>query len=326
MQRRTLVAGLSLVGLPVARAQLGTKLHRVGILGLESAVADMVGPEPRNPYVNALVHRLRQLGYVYGVNLMTEPRGSSAPEHYPALAAELVGLQMDVIVAPGPTLPALKRATSTIPVVMTADGDPVGRGYVQSLAHPGGNFTGLSLQSVDLTGKRLALLKELVPPAASVGVLWDRSSPLHWEAAQGAARDQGWKVQSFEIRDAGEMEAALKAARDARMGALLVFAAGIVFPHARRMAELATRSRLPAMYELRQYVEAGGLISYGADLTEVWRQAAGFVDKILKGAKAADLAVEQPTKFEMVINSKTATTLDISIPRSLLLRANEVLQ
>jgi len=329
MQRRAWIAGLALMRLGITRAQPRTTAYRIGILGLtdsDSAVADMAGPEPRNPYVNALVLKLRQLGYVYGVDFVTEPRGSAGnPERLRALAAELVQLRMDVIVGAGPTLPALKPATSTIPVVMTADGDPVGRGYVQSLGHPGGNFTGLSLQSVELTEKRLALLHELVPPATSVAVMWDRSTPLYWEAAEAAARDRRWKVLSAEIRDAGEMEAVLKTAIDAGARALLVLEAGIVFPHARRLAELTTKHRLPAMYDLRQYVDAGGLISYGADLVDLWRQAALFVDKILKGAKPADLAVEQPTKFEMVINSKTARTLGIAIPRSLLLSADAVL-
>ncbi len=333
MQRRAVIAGLALGplgGLRSACAQPARKVHRIGILALTnpgSAASDLVGPQPRNPYVNALVHKLRELGYVYGEHFVTEPRGSEGrPERFPAMAAELVGLRVDAIVAPGPTLPALKQATSTIPVIMTADGDPVGRRYVQSLAHPGGNFTGLSLQSVELTGKRLALLKELVPPAASVAVLWDRSSPLYWEAAEAAARERGWKLLSLEIRDAGDIEAVFKAATDARAGALLVFAAGVLFPLARRVAELAARSRLPAMYELRPYVEAGGLISYGADLIEIWRQAGVFVDKILKGAKPADLAVEQPTKFELVINLKTAKALGITIPQSLLLRADEVIE
>ena len=180
---------------------------------------------------------------------MTEPRGAEGkPERFPNLAAELVRLQVDVIVAGGPTLPALKQATSTIPVVMAGAGDPVDQGFVQSLGRPGGNFTGLSLQSIELTGKRLELLKELVPGAAPVAVLWHRAGLRSWQAAEAAARERGWKLLSLEIRDAGEIEGAFKAATDARAGALLVFAGGLLDRHARRIAELAVKSRLPAMY------------------------------------------------------------------------------
>ena len=259
---------------------------------------------------------------------MIESRGADGrPERFPALAAELVALQVDVIVAAGPSLPALKQATLTIPVVMSSVGDPVGLGYVQSLAHPGGNFTGLSSQSRETTGKRLELVKELVPGTAPVAVVWDRAGSLvNWHMAETAARARSWKLLSLEIRDAGDIEAAFKAAIDARAGALLVAASGLLFPQARRVAELAAKSRLPAIYEQRPYVEAGGLTSYGANYDEIWRHAATFVDKILKGAKPADLPVEQPTKFELVINLKTARALGLTIPQSLLLRVDEVIE
>jgi putative ABC transport system substrate-binding protein len=288
----------------------------------------MVGPQPPNPFVSALLRGLRELGYVYGEHFVTEPRGGgSVPERFPSLAAELVRLHMDVIVAGGGrALPALKQATSTIPIIMAASSDPVGLGFVRSLGHPGGNITGLSLQSVETTGKRLELLKELVPTAALVAVLWDRSSHPSWQAAEAAARERGWKLLSLEIRDAPEIERAFRAATEARAGALLVFAAGLLFPHARRVAELAARSRLPVMYELRPYVDAGGLISYSADLIEIWRRAAVFVDKILKGANPANLPVEQPSKFELVINLKAAKSIGLTVPQSQLLRADEVIQ
>ena len=231
-----------------------------------------------------------------------------------------------MIVAPGYALSALKQATSTIPVVMAAANDPVAQGYVQSLGHPGGNFTGLSFQSVETTGKLLELLKEIVPGAAPVAVLWQRSSIVNWRAAEAAARERGWKLLSLEIRDLDEIEGAFRAATGARAGAVLVFAAGILFPHTRRVVGLAAKSRLPAMYELRPYVEAGGLISYGPDINDIWRRAAIFVDKILKGAQPSDLPIEQPTKFELVINLKTASALGLTIPNSLLLRADEVIQ
>ncbi len=287
----------------------------------------MVGPQPRFPVHNALLRGLRELGYVYGEHFVTEPRGAAGkPERFPGLAAELVRLKVDVIVAAGPALSALKQASSTIPIVMGGDSDPVDRGYVQSLGHPGGNFTGLSSQSVEVTGKRLELLKEIVPGAASVAVLWDRASLANWQAAEAAAREQGWKLLSLEVRNAGEIEGAFRAATDARVGALLVFASGLLFTRARRVVELAASSRLPAMYHLRQYVEAGGLISYSADLNEIWRRAAVFVDKILRGPKPADLPVEQPTKFELVINLKAAKSLGLTIPQPVLSRADEVIQ
>ena len=329
MDRRAFIGRLALGTLAVPRAARGQparKGARIGILGL-SDTSDMVGPQPRNPFTKAFLRGLGELGYVYAEHFVTEPRGAEgSPERYPGLAAELVRLQVDVIVAPGPTLPALKQATSTIPVVMAAASDPVGSGYIQSLRHPGGNFTGLSLQSVETTGKRLELLKELVPAAAPVAVLWDRQSLLAWQETEAAARERRWKLLSLEIRDAGEIEGAFKAATKARAGALLVSAGGLLFPRRRQVAELAARNRLPAMYELRPYVEAGGLISYSADLIEIWRRAAVFVDKILKGAKPADLPVEQPTKFELVVNRRAAKAIGLTIPPLILLRADQVIE
>ena len=199
-------------------------------------------------------------------------------------------------------------------------------GFVQSLAHPGGNITGLSLQSTEATVKRFELLKELVPGPAPVAVFWNGASIQAWKAAEAIAKEKGWKVLPVEIRDASAIETAFKVARDGHASAVLVFAAGVLFPQARRVAELAAESRLPAMYDLRQYVDAGGLISYGANINHIWRQAAGFVDKILKGAKPGDLPIEQPTKFELVINPKTAKALGLAIPQSILLRADEVIR
>jgi putative ABC transport system substrate-binding protein len=242
------------------------------------------------------------------------------------LAAELVGRQVDVIVATGAALPALKQVTSTVPVVMAATLDPVGQGFVESLARPGGNVTGLSLQSVETSAKRLALLKELVPGAAPVAVLWNRLSILNLRAAEAAARERGWQLLPLEIQEVDELEAALRTATGARAGALLVLTAGNLFPYARRVADLAARSRLPTMYDLRAYVEAGGLIAYGASITDIWLRAAVFVDKILKGAKPSELPIEQPSKFELVINLRAAKTLGLTIPQPLLFRANEVLQ
>ena len=327
MKRRTLIgAGGLWIAAHAVFAQPGRKVYRIGILGLRPT-SDLVGPEPRSPQTAAFLRAMRELGYVYGESFLTEARGADGrPERFPALAAELVGLQADVIVAAGNALPELKRATSKIPIVMAAANDPVHSGYVQSLARPGGNVTGLSFGGIELTGKQIEFLKTLVPGAAPVAVLWDRGAPLNWPAAETAARARGWKLLSLEIQDVGEIEGAFKTAADARASALFVSASAALFVHRQRVVELAARYRLPAMYELRPFVEAGGLMSYAADIDAIWRHAAVYVDKILKGAKPADLPVEQPTKFELVINLKTAKALGLTIPQALRLRADEVIE
>ena len=321
------VLTLSLL-VPLALSQPARRVYRIGILSSIYATSDMVGPQPSSPGVTALLRGLRELGYVYGEHFVTEPRGGEGrPERFPKLAAELVKLQVDVIVASGPTLPALKQVTSTIPVVTTGAGDPVGQGFVQSLARPGGNVTGLSVQFTETTGKRLELVKELVPGPAPIAILKDpRFVGTSWQQTESAARERGWKLVPLDVRDAAEIEQAFKKAIDTRAGAILVFPGGLIDPHAQRIAELAARNRLPTMYAFRFYVEAGGLMSYGPDLMENFHRAAIFVDKILKGAKPADLPVEQPTKFELVINLKTAKALGLTIPQSLLVRADEVIQ
>ena len=329
MNRRAFVGGLALGTLAGTRASLAQparKVARIGVLGLAST-ADLSGPQPKSRSAEAFLRGLRELGYAHGEHFVTEARGAEArPERFPALVADLIRLRVDVIVATGPALRPLKQATSTIPVVMAASADPVAEGLVQSLGRPGGNITGLSLQSVETTGKRLELLKELVPGAALVAVILNRTNHLNRQAAEAAAQAQRVKVLPIEINDAGEIETAFKTATAARAGAVLVFAAGVLYPHARRVAELAARHRLPALYELRQYVEAGGLISYGAEINDIWQRAAAFVDKILKGARPADLPIEQPSEFELVINLKAAQALGLAIPPSLRLRADEVLQ
>lgn len=328
MKRRAFVGGLALGALAVpcaTRAQPARKVYRIGTLGL-GMTSDLIGPEPRNSAHRALQRGLRELGYVHGEHFVTEPRGAEGrPERYASLAAELVRLRVDVIVAPGPMLNALKQETSTIPVIMAGAVDPVGEGLVMSLGRPGGNLTGLSLQSVETTGKRLSLLQELVPGEGPVAVLKDRAALGSQEAA-AAAKERGWTLLFFEVRDASDLEAAFRAAAGARARALLVLGGGVLFPQGRRIAELAARSRLPAMYGLRSYAEVGGLIAYGPDLNEVWRRAAVFVDKILKGVNPADLPVEQPSKFELVLNLKTAKALGLTIPQSVLLLADEVIQ
>ena len=327
MKRRTLISAGALWVSPLAsRAQPARKVYRVGILTV-GPTARETGAQPQSQTARALLRGMRELGNVYGKHFVTEARGADGqPERYTALAAELARLNLDVIVGAGPSLHALKRATSSIPVVMASSGDPVGEGLVQSLAHPGGNFTGMSSQAIETTPKRLELLKELVPGAAPVAVLWHRDDIVHWQAAQAAARTRGWKLLSIEIRDVGEIDAAFKAAADGRANALLVHAPTVLQSQRVRFAELALRHRLPTVFYQRIYAEAGGLMAYGADVFEIWHHAAVFVDKILKGAKPGELPVEQPTKFELVINMKTARALGITIPQALLLRADEVIQ
>jgi len=237
-----------------------------------------------------------------------------------------VRLHVDVVVAAGPTLPALRQATATIPIVMAAAADPVRDGLVQSLSHPGGNFTGLSLGGRELGPKQLELLKELVPTAKLVAVLWEPMSITGWQEIEAAARGRDWRLLSLEVRSADEIERAIRRAIDARAGALFVSSGGLLTAQARRVAELAAKNRLPAMYPLRLHVDVGGLISYGTNIVAVWWHAAAFVNKILNGAKPADLPVEQPTKFELVINLKTAKALGLTIPPSLLARADEIIQ
>jgi putative tryptophan/tyrosine transport system substrate-binding protein len=245
---------------------------------------------------------------------------------WPVQAAELVRLQVEVIVCTGIQTRVLKEATSTIPIVMAGNGDPVGEGLIQSLAHPGGNITGLTDQSRELLGKRLEMLKELVPSAKSVAIITtapDQRFRMSIEAFAGKLR---LKVLWFEIREPSDLEGAFKAATQAGAGSVLVAGMRITLPHARQVAELAAASRLPAMYLIKPYVEAGGLISYNADIVDMWRRAAVYVDKILKGVKPADLPVDQANKFELVVNLKTAKALGLTIPPSLLQRADEVIQ
>jgi putative ABC transport system substrate-binding protein len=329
MKRRTLISAVG-GGLWVysrgGYAQPARKIYRIGMLGVGAATAEMAGPNPAWPSTAALLGGLRELGYVYGESFVTEGRSAEGQvERFPGLVADLIRLQVDVIVAGGPALAACKQATSTLPIVMAGAEDPVGLGVVKSLARPGTNFTGLSNQSVDTTVKKLEMLKVIVPGAAPVAVLWDPAALLGWQALQAAARQRGWKLLSFEVHDAREMEGAIKAAAGAKAGALLPVG-GLAFRNARRIADLAFTSRLPAAYGNPAQVGDAGLLSYAADLDEIWHRAAVFVDKILRGAKPAELAVEQPTKFKLIINLKTAKALGVTIPQSLLLRADEVIQ
>jgi putative ABC transport system substrate-binding protein len=333
MDRRAFIGWLPFGTLAVpaiAVAQSPPRQYRIGVLAAAPSSAELTGEEPENPGVRALLRRLGNLGYVYGRHYVTEPRGGEGKlERFPVLAAELVRLGVDVIVASGPALPALHEATSAIAVVMAGAADPVGQGFAQSLARPGRNFTGVSLQLVETTAKRLELLKELVPGSAPVAVMWDPRSgvrPLSWQAAETAARAKGWRLLSLEVREPGEIESAFRQATKAGAGALLVVPVTVLDRNARRIAELAIENRLPAMYALRSYVDAGGLISYSADIVETWDRAALFVDKILKGANPGDLPIEQPIRFELAINLKAAKAISLPIPRAMLARANALIQ
>jgi putative ABC transport system substrate-binding protein len=268
---------------------------------------------------------------VEGQNISFESRfGEGKPDQIQRFAAELVGLKVDIIVTSGaPASQAAKQATGTIPIVMTQLADPVGSGLVASLGRPGGNVTGLSTQDAELGGKRLELLLQVVPRVARLALLIDETNPgtvLIAKGTQAAAALLGLQVQSLGVRDPGELDRAFAAMREARAGALIVESSSMLFTWRERLADLALKNRLPTVFAQRQYAEAGGLMAYSADFSDLFRRAATFVDKILKGAKPADLPVEQPTKWEFVINLKTAKALGLTIPPALLRRADEVIQ
>jgi ABC-type uncharacterized transport system substrate-binding protein len=321
-----LAVGLLAAPLAVEGQQAG-KVYRIGVI-ISASVTDAMGPNPQHPPVAALLRGLRDLGYVYGRDFVTEVRSiGRETERSRAIAAELARLKVDVIVAGGPSLSGVKQAGVAIPVVMAGAGaDPVQAGFVTSLAHPGGSFTGMSLQHLELDRKRLQLLTELVPDAVRVAVLRVQGSDRVWKNIQEAARLLKREVLSLEIRSASEIEGAFRAATERRAGALIVIATALLDQEARQVVERAATHRLPTMYTFRHYMGEGGLISYGVDLIDIWRRAATYVDKILKGAKPADLPVEQPTKFELVINLKTAKALGLTIPQSLLVRADQIIE
>jgi putative ABC transport system substrate-binding protein len=309
---------------PIAgEAQQSGKIPRIGVLTAQSPAG--------SPPAYGLRQGLRELGYVESQNIAVEWRWApERAERLPDLAAELVRMNVDLIVASGnPVVRAAQRATRTIPIVMVHGTDPVGLGFVASLARPGGNITGLSLQSPELTGKRLQLLKEAIPNLSRVGILWDPAFPggrFEVTEAEVAARALGIGLHLLEAGSAGEFERAFAAITREGTAAALAVGSPAFFAHRARITENAIKSRLPTICATREYAEAGCLISYGASLTDLYRRAAYFVDKILKGAKPADLPVEQPTKFELVINLKTAKALGLTIPQSLLLRADRVIQ
>ena len=298
------------------------QIPRIGVLSNFSA------PDPQ---IEALKRGLRDLGWVEGQSVELLYRYSSGQlERVPAYADELVRLKVDVIVAGGEAgIRAAREATSTIPIVMANSGDPVGTGLVSSLARPGGNITGLSLLLPELGGKRLALMREAAPKVSHVAVLWNPNNaakPIEWRSTQAAAEALGMQVTSFEVREPADFAPAFAAIAKAGANGLIPLADPLTRGHRRHVAEFAARNRLPTIAELRDFVEAGALMSYGPDLLDLWRQAATFVDKILKSAAPGNLPVEQPTKFDLAVNLKTAKVLGLTIPHSVLVRADEVIR
>ncbi len=307
-----------------ADAQLPAKVPRIGFLS-------SLSPTDAAPYLDAFRQGLHELGYVEGQNIVIEYRfAEGRPERLPALAAELVRLKVDVIVATSPPAPeAAKQGTSTIPIVVAATGDPVAEGLVASIARPGGNITGLASMSPEVVGKQLELLKEVAPKVSRVAVLQNPSSHGHppiLRQAEGPARALGVQLHILQARTPAEIDAAFAAMRGQRAGGVLVLRDPLFIAQRTQIAALAAKSRLPAVYGNREYAEAGGLMAYGASGRHMFRRAATYVDKILKGAKPADLPVEQPTRFELVINLKTAKALGLTIPPSVLVRADQVIQ
>ncbi len=321
-----LILALSLLVVPLAAdAQQANKVYRVGVLG-------GVSPQTLPGSIEAFRQRLRDLGWVEGQNVVIEYRwGEGNVDRLPELAAEFIRLKVDIIVAAG-TLSALaaKNLTPTIPIVMVAAGDPVGSGLVASLARPGGNVTGLSLLAPEIVGKQLELLTETVPRLSRLAVLWNPNTPslshILLSEAESAARSLRVQVHRFGPRSPTELEGTFSAMTKTRVTALLALADPEFLFHRTRIVDLAAKARLPAIYGLREFTEAGGLMSYAPSVVENWRRAAAYVDKILRGVKPGDLPVEQPTKFELVINLKTAKALGLTIPQSILIRADEMIQ
>jgi putative ABC transport system substrate-binding protein len=318
-----LVLGL-LVPPLAALAQQPARVPRIGYLGNSA-------PALEAELVGAFRQGLRDLGYTEGQNIRIEFRWAEGRfERLPELAAELVRLKVDVLLTAGTPGPlAAKQATQTIPIVMASVGDAVASGLVTSLARPGGNVTGSNTFSPDLEGKRLELLKEIVPRLSRIAVLLNPSNPfmaLGWEQAQAGAQALRLKLEPVEVRAAEEFEAAFAAIARQRPSALFMIDDRFLLAHRARIIAFAARQRLPAMYSYKEFVDAGGLISYAPSYPAMFRRAATYVDKILKGARPGDLPIEQPTKFELVINLKTAKALGLTIPQSVLARADEVIQ
>jgi putative ABC transport system substrate-binding protein len=318
-----LLVGLTLASVHLADAQQPTKVSRIGYLTGTT-------PDGQLDRIEAFRQGLRELGYVEGKNIVIEWRSAEGKlDRLPARAAELVRLKVDIIVTAGPLATrAAKEATNTIPIVISQDPDPVGNGFVASLARPGGNITGLSSLTADLSGKRLELLKEIIPKLSRVAVFGTSTGSTvqqrrEIELAAGAFKVQ---LQYRDVLDPKDIETAFREASKARPDAVLVVPSSVLISHRKQVVELAVKSRLPAIYSTSQYVVAGGLMSYGVNTADVDRRAATYVDKILKGTKPADLPVEQPTKFEFIINLNAAKQIGLTIPPNVLVRADRVIK
>ena len=329
MRRRSFIAGIigsAVISPLAARAQQQSeKEPRIGYLRVTS-------PSDRPPLLDAFRQGLRELRWVEGQNIVIDYRyAEGRVDRLPDLAAELVRLKVDLIVSEGTQgVTAAKNATETIPIVMIAVRDPVGTGLIASLARPGGNVTGVSgYASLEIVAKQLELLKETVPKITRVAILSNPTNAYHQLAIREvnvAARSLGVQLQLLDARGPNEFDGAFVAMAKERVGALLVLSDVMLNSHRSRVADLAARNRLPAVYGVRESVEAGGLMSYGPSFLDLYRRSTACVDKILKGAKPGDLPVEQPSKFELVINLKAASTLGLTVPPSLLQRADEVIQ
>jgi putative ABC transport system substrate-binding protein len=322
IDRRTFLVstGAALLAAPIAAEAQKGKVWRIGLI----AVTRGTGEE-------AFFARLRELGYVEGQNLVTEHRYSEGrAERFPEFAAELVRLKVDLImVSTTPAALAVKSATKTIPIVFPTAIDPVGAGVVASLARPGGNITGLTTQAPDLVAKRLQFLKEAIPRLSRIAVLWNAANPANarpWREAQDAARSLGVALQSQAVRGPTDFDRAFAAMARERPDGLLLIVDGLTAQHGKQIVDFVIQKRIPSMLELPELTAAGGLMSYGPSTVDLWARAAVLVDKILKGAKPADLPVEQPSMFKLVINLKTAKALGLTIPPPLLLRADQVIE
>ena len=326
MRRREFIVGLaSAAALPVvARAQQPSKLPVVGVLYQVSADTGS------HPYIAYFGQGLREWGYVEGQNIIVERRPARRAEQLSEFAAELVRRNVDVIVAAGSqAVQAARQATRSIPIVMTSSSDPIGTGFVESLAKPGGNVTGLSLLSTDLSGRRLQLLKEVVPGLTHVGILWNPDDPpatLALKETQAAAEALGLSSQAIEVRSPSDFEHAFASFAAAHMEGIDLLSAPIMQNYAKQIAELALTNRMPTIQNSDAFSEAGGLMSYGPKYSDLYRRAVFYVDRLLKGAKPFDLPVEQPATFNLVINLKTAKALGLTIPETLLATADEVIQ
>jgi putative tryptophan/tyrosine transport system substrate-binding protein len=315
---------LSIAAGPLAaQAQQAGKVYRVGFLWDNPAV----WPEA----IEGFRRGLHSLGWLEGQNIVIEYCWAEGRfDRLPGLAEDLVRLKVDVIVAPTSIYAgAAKQSTSTIPIVFASHADPIGSGHVASLSRPGGNLTGISLMMTETNAKLLELLKEAVPGLARVAVLWDPATPSHGpslNAVEVMSRGLGLRLQAVAVPSAMEFDSAFAAIILERAGGVLVLSTPLFIAGASQLAELARKYKLPTMFAARSYVEAGGLMSYGPDRADLFRRAATYVDKILKGAKPADLPVEQPTRFEMVINLKTAKALGLTVPQLVLLRADKVIE